>query len=271
MTPGHIAFFDKWERLITMEEGDMQQLRKEIWTLSGQERENVRRSVKFHCQMSTLSKPPTCRCFSQMRLLPEIGGSEASTKSGRTRVQYKFCRAAPDLPTQDTASLLNSHITVGDPIVISTEEGHYALATGFVMDVQPTVVTVLVDRELRGAPRRMAHFDEASNQDFEGIMEVSPDLASGRKESINANLRQHEKSADHTLYRIDKDELTSGMGVVRANLVSLFAADGDEKRRRLVVDLEPPRFCHEPAGMNFDPSLNTDQRKAVEKVLAGKS
>lgn len=87
------------------------------------------------------------------------------------------------------------------------------------------------------------------------------------------------KLEERTVYRIDKDELAAGMGRVRDNLARLFyaGASGDEKRRRLIVDLEPPRFeprSDDPsstasADAEFS-SLNNDQRIAVEKVLSAK-
>eukprot|EP00903_Cladosiphon_okamuranus_P020313 g18638.t1 len=64
---------------------------------------------------------------------------------------------------------------------------------------------------------------------------------------------------DRVLFRIDKDEWAAGINMMRSNLVKLMAGPspeseaagdtknggdnaGDEKRRRLIVDLEPPRF-----------------------------
>ncbi|TPX63675.1 hypothetical protein SpCBS45565_g06433 [Spizellomyces sp. 'palustris'] len=248
MTATHIAFFDKWERLITMEEGDMQRMRKEIWTLLGTEREKLR------------------RCFSQMRLLPDIPESaKGSTLSGPMRRQYRFSRAASEPPSEPPASLLNSHIAVGDPIVVSTEDGHYALAIGFVVDLRPDIVTVSVDRRLRGAPHRLHNFDESKNQDFEGIMEVRQP---GYRKENNCPGGEPSQREDRTMYRIDKDEFASGMGLVRANLVALFKAEGDAKRRRLIVDLEAPKFQHDTGGIALDQTLNMDQRHAVEKVMS---
>lgn len=45
------------------------------------------------------------------------------------------------------------------------------------------------------------------------------------------------------MWRLDKDEFAGSWAKNRAHLVRLFAKGGDEKRRRLVVDLEPPRFA----------------------------
>jgi DNA replication ATP-dependent helicase Dna2 len=43
-------------------------------------------------------------------------------------------------------------------------------------------------------------------------------------------------------WRIDKDEISSGIAVVKENLIKLFTVNGDEKRRRLIVDLDTPQW-----------------------------
>ncbi|KAJ3294016.1 Tripartite DNA replication factor [Borealophlyctis nickersoniae] len=249
MTQQHVAFFDKWERLITMEEGDTQRYKKEIWTLLGPDREKL---------------------ASRMRLLPpdSLRGPDKNSGDG-SRFRYKFTRADPP-STQGThadkisgKSLLSSHIAVGDPIVISSEEGVLALAMGYVVDLQPNVVTTIVDRHIRGIPKRRAGFHPENNQVFVG-METDPEK-NGRKEWGEEN-----DEPDTQLYRIDKDEFAVGMGLVRGNLVNLFTVDGDAKRRRLVVDLEAPVFQRDESLEGPDAKLNLDQRMAVHKVMSAR-
>ncbi|KAJ3013117.1 Tripartite DNA replication factor [Thoreauomyces humboldtii] len=245
MTPSHTAFFDKWERLITMEEGDLHRLRKELWTLQGPEREKLR------------------RCFSGLTVLPDPA-NEGPSGSGKLRYRYRMARAAFE-PVDGEApaapiSFMSSSITIGDPIVISTEAGHYALAIGFITDIQPAMITVAVDRQLHGAPNRHPDFDPVNNQDFRGILDAAP--------------KEHGDSNDLPLYRVDKDELAAGMGLARRNLVTLLSENGDAKRRKLIIDLEAPTFQHDPGRTSAtvtDPpattSLNDDQLKALNKVL----
>jgi DNA replication ATP-dependent helicase Dna2 len=72
------------------------------------------------------------------------------------------------------------------------------------------------------------------------------------------------------IFRVDKDELATGMGRIRDNLLQLFVAGGDERRRKLIVDLEPPRFDG-PVRARLIPShLNSDQRDALKKVMAAR-
>jgi DNA replication ATP-dependent helicase Dna2 len=182
-----------------------------------------------------------------------IGGSKAH------RFSYTFTHWRSDgdsqPKTQDADSLMNSTISVGDPIVISSEQGHYALAIGFVASLTPSYVKVNVDRALHGIPERLDGFHATSNQTFKALSKYFSDDTNSTK----------------TFYRIDKDEMGSSMSSLRGNLINLFKVDGDMKRRGLIVDLEAPVFRPlRPTELdNIDPSLNVDQRKAVERVMSG--
>ena len=77
-----------------------------------------------------------------------------------------------------------------------------------------------------------------------------------------------------TTFRIDKDELMTGMNRIRTNVLRLVAANGDGKRRRLIVDLEPPvfrAFTTELAQSLSESKnlgkLNSNQKVVVQKVL----
>lgn len=74
------------------------------------------------------------------------------------------------------------------------------------------------------------------------------------------------------LFRIDKDELSAGMGRTRDNLAHLFYAEGDHKRKQLIVDLAPPIFSTLPSDYasaeEQSLNLNIDQRAAIDKVLS---
>ncbi|KAJ3176332.1 Tripartite DNA replication factor [Geranomyces variabilis] len=242
LTSAHLRFFEKWEGLITLEEGDLHSQRKEIWTLLGSEREEKG------------------RCFSGLQIIHKSAAGLGSTMQYRfgkavVKPSEKSSDAEPDAPGLFTSS----QISVGDMVIVSTEAGHYALAVGFVSELQPGSVTISINRKLRGPPRRTAdNFDEESNQSFQGMLEEE---------------NEETERSDKTLYRIDKDELTSGMGFVRANLVALFAQEGNERQRRLIVDLEAPTFHHDVEKLTavsaaMDPSLNADQQKAVEMVMS---
>lgn len=235
LTPERSAFFKTWENLLSLEEQDMIRFRKELWTMTAERREK------------------TGRCFGNMAL----AAYEHQSGAGVTAVQrhtYRFVRAS--LPKTQASggvvdrdeSLLNGHIAKGDAVTISIEPRLLALARGFVMELTPTHLLV--------------GFDKAINID--GVLARDPYLAP------RLNLAGSPPPA--TIYRIDRDEMSSGMSRIRHNLANLFFVDGDTTRLQLVVDLRNPRFDADhfldplPAGV-AKANLNPSQLAAMTKVL----
>jgi len=150
------------------------------------------------------------------------------------RFTYRLRPQAP--PHSQSQTLLGGSISVNDPVVISLEDPPLlAISRGFVLALSPHEVVVGVDRSLAALPQG------------QGVAE--------------------------RVFRVDKDELAAGMGRIRDNIIQLFVPGGDERRRRLVVDLEPPAFDAALAASSqrlIPSSLNGDQRLALEKVLAAR-
>lgn len=152
--------------------------------------------------------------------------------------------------------------------MVSDEEGHFALANGFVTDLQPDVIYVNVDRQLHGARTRQPGFDAVDHQNFAGIVEM---LENGIPRVSQLGMQVNSA----VTYRVDKDEFKSGMAMARNNIIQLFAKGGDTKRRELIVRGREPLFKHHLQGTqspnieNQQDGLNIDQRKAVEKILTG--
>jgi DNA replication ATP-dependent helicase Dna2 len=208
------------------------------------------------------------RCFGNLVIDPEQNSVDRDREK-INRFRYRFRRAeSPSLLTQSKSSFLNSQINLGDPIVVSDELGHFALANGFVTDLQPDYLYVNVDRRLHGARIRQAGFDATDNQVFNGIAEIPlngvPKISSQLGSQIIAT----------TTYRIDKDEFKSGMAMARNNIIQLLTKQGDKKRRELIVQGRDPIFANPGQGTQYSyleqqrETLNIDQRKAVKKVLA---
>lgn len=161
------------------------------------------------------------------------------------RYTYRLHLAEP-LATQATRSqrsaksLLSGNIVKNEPVVVSLEHPSVlSISRGFVLDVTPHTIILGLDHSLLDTPQ---------------AMRAKPQLLPSELE-----------------FRIDKDELSAGMGRIRDNLIQLFVAGGDEKRRRLVVDLEEPEF--ETVHSNellVSPDLNEDQLLAVRKALSAK-
>ncbi|CAM0138530.1 DNA replication endonuclease-helicase Dna2 [Umbelopsis sp. WA50703] len=240
LNDAHTQFFRKWDELIQLEEGDIHKLRRGIWTAGSKEKELMG------------------RCWSNMEVIgkPEQDDVDRHLYIFQRHHQVVATAARSGEEASQKARMLHSHISIGDPIVVSSEDAHINLGIGFVSKLSSNSVTVSLTRPFRGVPSRIDHqFDEKENQAFVGVVDAST------------------SQRDQTLYRIDKDEINSGMGLVRNNLLTLMLKEndgGDIKRRRLIVDLEEPQFAtvmpHVNEGLSFD--LNPDQLHAAHKVLS---
>lgn len=244
LTPVHKEFFLKWEDLLTKEERESQKFRRELWTMLSAEREKVG------------------RCFSHVTI-EEGSASEDLNTPKINRFHYTFVKedAAPSF------SFLDSQLAVGEPIVVSDEDGHFALALGYVTTIRKQRISVAVDRRLHNARIRQPGFDERNNQVYASIMEVVP-------EGVRSEPSQAKMKEPPIRFRLDKDEFSNGMSLVRNNIVTIMADGGfgSEKIRRLVVDLEAPEFKSVATQYTISDreSLNVDQRKAIEKVMSAK-
>lgn len=246
LTPAHQEFFKKWDDLLTKEEKEMMKFRRELWTMVSSEREKLG------------------RCFSNVVLSPE-SAHEQKSGSKINRFHYTFTKhdAAPDF------SFTESQLTVGEPIVISDEKGHFALSNGYVTLIRPRRIEVAVDRRLKNVRVRSSDFDPVNNQSFTGIMAVVND-ETGTQSKITP-----EECSDSVLYRLDKDEFSNGMATVRNNLIRMMEKDLYRARelRSLIIDGTAPSFKPTPSayalsGPASQAELNVDQRRAIEKVMS---
>jgi DNA replication ATP-dependent helicase Dna2 len=242
LTPTHREFFLKWDDLLTKEERESQKLRRELWTMVSTEREKLG------------------RCFSNVVI--EEGSALEDTESSKiNRYRYNFVKEN----ASSVFSFLDSQVAVGEPIVISDEDGHFALAIGYVTSVRKQRISVAVDRRLHNARIRRPGFDESTNQVFASIMEVVPE--GGTPTQSQGKIKEAP-----VRYRLDKDEFSNGMATVRNNLVQVMADGvfGSREIRRLVVDLVPPRFKTTTTqySISGEETLNVDQKQAIEKVMS---
>lgn len=161
------------------------------------------------------------------------------------RFTYRLQHAQP-IASQATSSqraarsLVGGNIVNNDPVVVSLEHPSVlSISRGFVLEVTPHDIVLGLDHSLVD-----------SSQAAQSVPRLAPtDL----------------------VFRIDKDELSAGMGRIRDNLIQLFVAGGDDKRRRLVVDLEAPEFDEVALREKLiAPHLNPDQVRAVHKVLSAR-
>ncbi len=258
LKPAHQTFFKHWDDLLTKEEADMVKYKKELWTMSSAERERAG------------------RCFGHVVIEP---GSASEQPDAPKIYRYSYTFVKPEAPAPPPGfSFLESQLVVGEPIVVSDEAGHFALATGFVRHVTERGIQVSVDRKLDNARRRQASFDKEWNQTFAGIMDVTQ-TARDKKKNFDDGDCVEAGSASPVLYRLDKDEFSSGMATVRNNLVQIMTNNqvGCQQIRSLVVDGRPPKFrsgstaagalVDSDGDLEHGSAMNSDQRQAVEKVM----
>jgi len=242
LTPKHKEFFLKWDDLLTKEEKESLKFRRELWTMLSSTREGLG------------------RCFSNVIIEP---GSAYEEKSNPKINRYSYNLIKEPSPAD--FSFLDSQLNVGEPVVISDENGHFALAKGYVTHVTKKRITVAVDRRLHNARIRGPAFDEFDNQVFASIMEVAPEGATEEQSSgkiIEKPVR----------YRLDKDEFTNGMATARNNLIQIMAEGpfGSREIRKLVVDLEAPKFKTQSTAYTLKEgeNINADQKRAISKVMS---
>lgn len=237
-------FMNKWDTLLTKEETDMMKFRRELWTMLSIEREKLG------------------RCFSNVVLEP---GPCHEQKMGQriNRYSYTFVKQQPS----PGFSFTESQLTAGEPVVISDEQGHFALANGYVTNVRKRRITVAVDRRLHNTRTKLPGFDPKTNQTFAGIMEVTRD---------GEELPEHESNDEPVLYRLDKDEFSNGMAAARNNLIQIMDDKIYRARdlRALIVEGRAPIFAPITSTVDsrlpLQASMNADQQTAVAKVMSAK-
>lgn len=137
LTPGQTAFYQKWERLLSLEEEDMVKFKRELWTLTAAAREELG------------------RCFANMALDPTQSDVGAGTTSGEMHAHtYRFIRKP--MPGSPGQTLLGGSMSPGDPCVVSIEPGTFSVAQGYVMDVSGNSVIVGLDHHLDAVLERTA-------------------------------------------------------------------------------------------------------------------
>ncbi|KAK6531374.1 Tripartite DNA replication factor [Arthrobotrys megalospora] len=239
----HSEFFSKWEVLLSKEEKDMEKFRKELWVMSSEEREAAG------------------RCFGDLKMIPESAPTSNDNVSKINRYHYRFVKRTPP----PSFSFLESQIGVGEAIVISDEAGHFALAKGFVIRVSAQWIMVAVDRRLHNSRVREPGFHETKNQTFSAIMEILED-------GTTKPLPPPSSQEGLVSYRLDKDEFSNGMALIRNNLVELVKADGNPRLREVIVELAPPVYnltsTAYPLPSASQGKINIDQKNAIEKVMS---
>ncbi|CAG8477198.1 11131_t:CDS:2 [Funneliformis caledonium] len=234
----HLEFFRKWEELIKLEEEDVSQVRPQIWNTSSLNRDSTQSLYNMHLDLNSIIEFP---------------GS-----TGLCQLKCKFFQV-----DCKESSILYTQFCVNDFVVVSSEQGHYALATGFVNEIAPDYICLTLDRKPCGGPKQANDFDIESCHSFLGLQDRT------EQEGILKNPLGFDLAT--TSYRIDRDELTSSIKLVRQNLVSLLMDVSTRKLRKLIVNLEAPQYGRTFSTLinynDLKKDLNEDQVKAFELAL----
>lgn len=245
------AWFSKWDRLLTFEESQMSVLRKELWTMTPAEREAAGRC--FGDLVLEQDSSSTASAVTQT-LVDGVEGGGGKIN----RYAYVFKRATTK---RGMSFAEGTQLTAGEPVVVSSEGGQWALANGYVVSATKQDITVTVDRKLGNARQRLRGFDDTQNHAFRGVMSVEVESAVA------------DTSASLERYRLDKDEFSNGLALIRNNLVSLMSSHPiNSKLRQQVVSSMGPSFSPlsqlPPLPASQLGEMNEDQRDAVSKVLS---
>lgn len=239
LTNAHTNFLQKWDRLIDLEAKDVEVVKKQIWS------------------SQSLKNDLYAPCLSSLVL--DTSERTTPTHFGKgNQFTYHFVHhdwTSLETHQQDGDALNSSSFPVikfesslrnGDYVVLSTEPGGVLIATGVVVDISCSRISVSLSKRLR--------------------------LPGSSRTSQAQDLRQQ-------LWRIHKDEFMGSFAIMRFNLIQLFLQNEQSSHlRKMIVDLEVPRF---DSGCQFsqDPAisyiwseknLNDDQRRAILKILTAK-
>jgi DNA replication ATP-dependent helicase Dna2 len=236
----HFEFFRKWDELIKLEEENMNQIRPQIWNTSSSNSDPTQSLYNMHLDLNSIIEYP---------------GS-----TGLCQLKCKFFQI-----DSKERSILDTQFCINDFVVVSSEQGHYALATGFVTEITPDYICLTLDKKPRGGPKQATDFDIESCHSFLGLQDRV------KKEKIIKNPLGFDLAT--TSYRIDRDELTSSIKLVRQNLVSLLIDNSTRRLRQLIIDLDAPRYGRTFSTLtnynDLKKDLNEDQINAFELALKG--
>ncbi|CAO3618121.1 unnamed protein product [Cunninghamella blakesleeana] len=236
------SFFKHWLRLISLEEKDLDFLRKDVWNVTPEKREIIG------------------KCLRDMVISynPEEHDHDRDSK-----YWYTFTRSdekGKGDKKEEFAPLTDSSITVGDAMIISSMNGHVHLGMGHCVYIDPKSITISLTTTLRHVPQKDVDFDVDINQVF-----------------VNWNNKISSSNNQRNIkYRLDKDEAAGGFSLMKSNLVTLmtnppFMSDTCEKLRKLIINGARPKFTMDQSIVDYIEKklnhLNPDQQKAVEKVL----
>lgn len=175
-----------------------------------------------------------------------LGRLDLASSNDVEALQQLFVYVFTRSPTL-MSNFLELQVYFHDRVVISDENGNLALAYGVVTSLTSDSVTVTTKKRL-STTTKLDQWTE-THQVYSSAMEPGHAAPAG------------------TQYRVDKDTMYHGLALARYNILNLFLAEGDSKRRSLLADKEAPTFDIIPSIFPHK-DLNEDQIRAINRVLA---
>ena len=258
-----IAYFQKWDRLIDLEADAGYSNKAEAWLVPSAEREET-----------------TSKCISSLCFDPTTSSSDALfDDTAAATISFKRSSTSPlETPLQNLGfeggcfvmvSTDSTSTSAGNETNINHSRPYMGIVRGIMERASDSTVTI-----------RAKHDDLTRIRKFVSRLEAN----SAGQQAI--------------LFRLDRDELSTGVGTLRQNLINLFAGDVEDQTRnpnRLAwlrdvivrtrtpsfdgtVSLFSPAAGHVPSIPGCDleelafefSELNEDQRAAAQKVITAK-
>ena len=250
-------FFLKYNDLINKEESSVCHMNQQLFLMDSKTRE----SISGHCLGD----------LAVTRINPD------STREGS--FIYEFHRREGS--SQIYQSMIHSQISVNDLVIISDENGHFSLTSGFVTEINSNSIKV-------SSSRKFLNNKVISGLDNHTVVESV----------INPTIKEDDilSTQNAVTYRIDKNDIQQNLSSSRFNLLNIFlppiepgsstldektkemhyfkpSEGGDEKMRKFMIDQIPPRFVppNEPPLINAtelkSSTLNIDQKNAIEMCI----
>lgn len=281
----HINYLRKWLQMIDLEEQSIVGNQSEIWRLSGIKRESLGRCISH---MTILDKRSTVGDKNDGYIYRFVRHKDAKyifashSKSNQTKGNEHFTKRMShtkyllsslssfneNSSSDDTVKIpiLELSLLIGDSVVLGIENAHFAIARGKVVEITEDYVDIETSSEL---------IIPDTQYESKAVFKKSKDL-----EDLFTGFPNLRVSDPH--WRIDKDEILTGLRLVRSGLLTLFVPkrepgvgastfnDEQAKRlRRLVIDMQPPSFCDmfEEPGSRFVRDATGSQIANVLQVV----
>ncbi|AGO12143.1 AaceriAEL218Wp [[Ashbya] aceris (nom. inval.)] len=254
---GHLAkkldryreFYQKYSRLLHLEESSLNSNSKEMLIMD-----------------SELREAASGRCISGL-VIQEIS-------MVGDLYHYKFTRSSA---TGINVPMTNSQLSANETIYISDELGHFSLATGHIKEISDSYIIVSCSRRFNIDNIRGSGFNEHQQQVIESVLtetNMQP-VEITRRLTYRVDKYEHTVGLSMSRFNLlnlflpevdpDREYLNDNGDRIRLNKWH----GGDGKTRRLLVEAQPPRFS-KSVQLSYTPDetkFNKDQLKAIDKVM----